>query len=72
VVQETYLKALRALPGFEGRSNITTCCIDCDERTLMMLRKRKPEAFFLKTWKRKMRRKYSEPYKLWTGVVSRK
>jgi RNA polymerase sigma-70 factor (ECF subfamily) len=45
VLQETYLKALRALPGFEGRSSLLTWLyrIAVNE-ALMMARKRKPQA----------------------------
>ena len=43
MLQETYLKALRALPGFEGRSSLTTWLyrIAVNE-ALMILRKRRP------------------------------
>jgi RNA polymerase sigma-70 factor (ECF subfamily) len=45
VLQETYVKALKALPGFEGRSSLSTWLhrIAVNE-ALMILRKRKPEA----------------------------
>lgn len=45
VLQETYLKAFRALPDFEGRSSLTTWLyrIAVNE-ALMLVRKRKPEA----------------------------
>lgn len=44
VLQETFLKALRALPNFEGRSNLSTWLyrIAVNE-SLMLIRKRKPE-----------------------------
>jgi RNA polymerase sigma-70 factor (ECF subfamily) len=44
VLQETYIKAFRALPGFEGRSSLTTWLyrIAVNE-ALMLARKRKPE-----------------------------
>ena len=44
VLQETFIKAMRALPGFEGRSSLSTWLhrIAINE-ALMMLRKRKPE-----------------------------
>jgi len=44
VLQETYIKALRALPDFEGRSSLTTWLyrIAVNE-ALMMARKRKPQ-----------------------------
>lgn len=44
VLQETYIKALRALPNFEGRSSLTTWLyrIAVNE-ALMMARKRKPQ-----------------------------
>lgn len=43
-LQETYIKAHRALPGFEGRSNLTTWLhrIAVNE-ALMLVRKRKPQ-----------------------------
>ena len=43
MLQETYLKALRALPGFEGRASLTTWLyrIAVNE-ALMILRKRRP------------------------------
>lgn len=46
VLQETYLKALRALPGFEGKSSLTTWLyrIAVNE-ALMHMRRRKPEAY---------------------------
>lgn len=45
VLQETYIKAFRALPEFEGRSSLTTWLyrIAVNE-ALMMVRKRKPQA----------------------------
>lgn len=45
VLQETYIKAFRSLPDFEGRSSITTWLyrIAVNE-ALMMVRKRKPQA----------------------------
>jgi RNA polymerase sigma-70 factor (ECF subfamily) len=45
VLQETYLKAYRALPGFEGRSSLTTWLyrIAVNE-ALMAIRRRKPQA----------------------------
>jgi len=45
VLQETYLKAFRALPDFEGRSSLTTWLyrIAVNE-ALMLVRKRKPPA----------------------------
>jgi RNA polymerase sigma-70 factor, ECF subfamily len=45
VLQETYVKAFRALPGFEGRSSLTTWLyrIAVNE-ALMQVRKRKPQA----------------------------
>ena len=45
VLQETYIKAFRALPDFEGRSRLTTWLyrIAVNE-ALMMVRKRKPQA----------------------------
>ncbi|HVP20618.1 MAG TPA: sigma-70 family RNA polymerase sigma factor [Anaerolineaceae bacterium] len=45
VLQETYLKAFRALPDFEGRSSLTTWLyrIAVNE-ALMSIRRRKPEA----------------------------
>jgi RNA polymerase sigma-70 factor, ECF subfamily len=45
VLQETFLKAMRALPGFEGRSRLSTWLyrIAANE-ALMLVRKRKPEA----------------------------
>ena len=44
VLQETYIKALRALPDFEGRSSLTTWLyrIAVNE-ALMLARKRKPQ-----------------------------
>ena len=44
VLQETYIKALRALPNFEGRSSLTTWLyrIAVNE-ALMLARKRKPQ-----------------------------
>jgi RNA polymerase sigma-70 factor, ECF subfamily len=44
VLQETYLKALRALPSFEGRSSLSTWLhrIAVNE-ALMILRKRRPQ-----------------------------
>lgn len=44
VLQETFLKALRALPNFEGRSSLSTWLyrIAVNE-SLMLIRKRKPE-----------------------------
>lgn len=44
VLQETYIKALRALPEFEGRSSLTTWLyrIAVNE-ALMLVRKRKPQ-----------------------------
>lgn len=44
VLQETFLKALRALPNFEGRSSLSTWLyrIAVNE-ALMLIRKRKPE-----------------------------
>lgn len=46
VLQETYLKAMRAISGFEGRSSLSTWLnrIAVNE-ALMILRKRKPLAF---------------------------
>jgi RNA polymerase sigma-70 factor (ECF subfamily) len=46
VLQETYIKALNSLPGFEGRASLTTWLyrIAVNE-ALMLLRKRKPLAF---------------------------
>ncbi len=45
VLQETYIKAFRSLPDFEGRSSITTWLyrIAVNE-ALMLVRKRKPQA----------------------------
>jgi RNA polymerase sigma-70 factor (ECF subfamily) len=45
VLQETYIKAFRALPEFEGRSSLTTWLyrIAVNE-ALMLVRKRKPQA----------------------------
>ena len=45
VLQETYIKAFRSLPDFEGRSRLTTWLyrIAVNE-ALMMVRKRKPQA----------------------------
>lgn len=45
VLQETFIKTLRALPGFEGRSSLATWLyrIAVNE-ALMLLRKRKPES----------------------------
>jgi RNA polymerase sigma-70 factor, ECF subfamily len=45
VLQETYLKALKALPAFEGRASLTTWLyrIAVNE-ALMLIRRRKPEA----------------------------
>ena len=45
VLQETYIKAFRSLPYFEGRSSLTTWLyrIAVNE-ALMMVRKRKPQA----------------------------
>jgi RNA polymerase sigma-70 factor (ECF subfamily) len=45
VLQDTYIKALRALPEFEGRSSLTTWLyrIAVNE-ALMLVRKRKPQA----------------------------
>ncbi len=45
VLQETFIKALNALPGFEGRSSLSTWLyrIAVNE-SLMLLRKKKPEA----------------------------
>jgi RNA polymerase sigma-70 factor, ECF subfamily len=44
VLQETYLKAFRSLPAFEGRSSLTTWLyrIAVNE-SLMMIRKRRPQ-----------------------------
>ncbi len=44
-LQETFIKSLRALPGFEGRSSLSTWLyrIALNE-ILMLLRKRKPES----------------------------
>lgn len=44
VLQETYIKAFKALPNFEGRSSVTTWLhrIAVNE-ALMMVRKRKPQ-----------------------------
>jgi len=44
VLQETFLKAMRSLPGFEGRSRLSTWLyrIAVNE-ALMLLRKRRPE-----------------------------
>jgi RNA polymerase sigma-70 factor (ECF subfamily) len=44
VLQETYIKAFRALPDFEGRSSLTTWLyrIAVNE-ALMLVRKRKPQ-----------------------------
>ncbi|GAP14135.1 RNA polymerase sigma factor, sigma-70 family [Longilinea arvoryzae] len=44
VLQETFIKAMRALPAFEGRSSLSTWLyrIAVNE-ALMMVRKRKPE-----------------------------
>jgi len=44
VLQETYIKAYRSLPGFEGRSSLTTWLyrIAVNE-ALMIVRKRKPQ-----------------------------
>jgi RNA polymerase sigma-70 factor (ECF subfamily) len=44
ILQETYIKAFRALPNFEGRSSITTWLyrIAVNE-ALMLVRKRKPQ-----------------------------
>lgn len=44
VLQETYIKAFRALPGFEGRSSLNTWLyrIAVNE-ALMLVRKRKPQ-----------------------------
>ena len=46
VLQETYIKAFRSLPDIEGRSSLTTWLyrIAVNE-ALMMVRKRKPQAF---------------------------
>lgn len=46
VLQETYIKAFRSLPDFEGRSSLTTWLyrIAVNE-ALMALRKRKPQLF---------------------------
>lgn len=48
VLQETFIKALQALPGFEGRSALSTWLyrIAVNE-ALMLLRKRKPEMALL-------------------------
>jgi len=48
VLQNTYIKALRALPGFEGRSSLTTWLyrIAVNE-ALMLLRQRQPAALSL-------------------------
>lgn len=45
VLQETYIKAFRALPNFEGRSSVTTWLyrIAVNE-ALMLVRKRKPQS----------------------------
>jgi RNA polymerase sigma-70 factor (ECF subfamily) len=45
VLQETYIKAFRSLPDFEGRSSVTTWLyrIAVNE-ALMLVRKRKPQA----------------------------
>ena len=45
VLQETFIKAMRALPNFQGRSSLSTWLyrIAVNE-ALMLLRKRKPEA----------------------------
>ncbi|MDD5368312.1 MAG: sigma-70 family RNA polymerase sigma factor [Anaerolineaceae bacterium] len=45
VLQETFLKAFKAMPGFEGRSSLSTWLyrIAVNE-ALMLLRKRRPEA----------------------------
>jgi RNA polymerase sigma-70 factor, ECF subfamily len=43
VLQETYIKAYHALPGFEGRSSLTTWLYRiATNEALMLLRKRKP------------------------------
>lgn len=44
VLQETFMKAFRALPGFEGRSSISTWLFRiATNEALMLVRKRKPE-----------------------------
>jgi len=44
VLQETFIKAFRALPGFEGRSSISTWLFRiATNEALMLVRKRKPE-----------------------------
>jgi RNA polymerase sigma-70 factor, ECF subfamily len=48
VLQETFIKAYRSLPSFEGRSSISTWLyrIAANE-ALMLVRKRKPEAYIV-------------------------
>ncbi|KPL70074.1 hypothetical protein ADN00_18675 [Ornatilinea apprima] len=44
VLQETFIKAFRALPGFEGRSSISTWLFRiATNEALMLVRKRKPD-----------------------------
>ncbi len=44
VLQETYIKAFQALPGFEGRSSLKTWLFRiATNEALMLLRKRKPQ-----------------------------
>ena len=43
ILQETYIKAYNALPGFEGRSSLKTwLCRIATNEALMLIRKRKP------------------------------
>lgn len=48
VLQETFLKAYKALPGFEGKSSLSTWLyrIAVNE-ALMLIRKRKPESYLI-------------------------
>jgi RNA polymerase sigma-70 factor (ECF subfamily) len=62
ILQETYLKALKALPGFEGRSSLTTWLyrIAVNE-SLMHLRKRRPDVFSLDTSENESDEEADEP-----------
>ncbi len=50
VLQETFIKAYRALPSFEGRSSLSTWLYRiATNEALMMLRKRKPQQALLES-----------------------